>query len=352
MKYVIVGDLHVTPGNLEDTGKIFDLIADVKIENNIAAVIFTGDIFHTHSIVRQEVGHFLKHNMKKLRPGNVVIIAGNHDGMSPHSVEKNALRMVLEGEDLDHIFIADSPVGFEIAGDSFALVPFMSDNEKFVDACKSMNDSGVLICHQTVSGAHYENKHLAIGGVDQNRIPQEFVIAGHIHMEQKVGKVTYVGTPRALNASEYNENKGIFLFDYDSKELTKIPTGHLVKQFFKYEINESSDLSLEEQLNRIKTIHDEQWKERDDVRIQISGSEEFYKSVISRLNWLSGHVRFIPNIKKNLAKAIDSDSVNFTVDSAFRKYVFEIYSASENTKDEIWKKLTSLHPQLGSKSYS
>lgn len=336
---IFVGDLHVMPSNLEDTDRLFQLIQDTAQQNNARSIIFTGDIFHTHAVVRQEVGHLVKLWMRLMATErNVIIVAGNHDGQSPHSVRANALRMVLS--ELDGVQVMDSDFGDEKY--DYAFVPFMASNDDFIKTCEMHKDKKILVCHQTVTGAYYENKTLAPGGVAQELIPQPIVIAGHIHMEQTVGKVVYVGTPRPINASEYNQPKGIFLYTPALNTWKKVSTDHLVKLYFRYDITQGS---VDPDLKQIATT----WKKADDISIIIKGDEAFYKSKLLEYEWLSGRAKIIPDVRKQLGKTIDVESDGNSIQAAFHQYVHEIYDADEPVKKQIWLKLQEIVPNLGSR---
>lgn len=344
MNTLFVGDLHVMVSNLEDTARIFDLIEITALKEQVKTVIFLGDIFHTHAVIRQEVGHFVKDRMVRLyKAGSVndgftiVLLAGNHDGSSPHSVVQNADRLIF-GDIGPSIIVVDQTNGY-VYGDFF-MVPFMGDNDEFVRACQLSPDK-ILVCHQTVEGAYYENNSLAPGGVNQDLLPQKLIIAGHIHLKQKVGKVIYPGTPRALTASEYNVNKEILLYDTVSGWFKQVPTDHLVKRYFRYELKQGSEseMSLDVDMDRII-------KPGDDVRLVVSGTEEFYKESLEKYEYLSGKIRFIPNIRKVLQKKVDIESDGSSVQKAFHQYVHEIYDAPLEVKGKVWKKLQELIPNL------
>lgn len=343
---LIIGDIHAMPSNLEDTGLILDRVKEVAIKENVKYVIFLGDIFHTHSVVRQEVAHFVREKILAIYDNGgseIYLMAGNHDGSSPHSVKENAVRLVFDNL-RDWIHIVDSEYGatvpYNFPQDNFCLVPFMGNNDQFIKITSQRKEKRLLFCHQTVLGAHYENKHLAVGGVDQQLIEQDFVVAGHIHMEQTVGKVWYPGTPRALNANECNQSKGIWLFNMETRERKKIITDDIVKLFIRYDIEEGKPLPQE--------IETATWKAKDDVRIYVTGSESFYEEILEKYyEKLKGKAKFVPNIKKALSNALDVESDGQNMYSALHKYVFKIYDADELAKGKVWRKLQDLIPTLG-----
>lgn len=347
---LIVGDLHAMPSNMEDTGLILDRVREiVESYDGLENVVFLGDIFHTHSVVRQEVAHFVKQKIiaiSEAKPAakriRVFLMAGNHDGHSPHSVKLNSVRLVFD-EVKGGIIIVDNEdeICWEAAEDGFSLVPFIGNNDKFVSLVQK--SAPILFCHNTILGAHYENKHLAVGGIDQELLPQELLICGHIHMEQTVGRAWFPGTPRALNANECNQSKGVWLFHTKTRERFKITTDDIVKLFIRYDIEEGKLFPQE--------IETATWKVKDDVRIYVTGSEAFYAEVIEKYyEKLKGKAKFVPNIKKALSNALDVEADGQNMYSALHKYVFNIYDADELAKGKVWQKLQDLIPNLGDRA--
>lgn len=338
---LVVGDLHAMPANLEDTGLLLKFVSETcRNSDNVTRVIFLGDIFHTHAVVRQEAAHLVKKWIVEIAETGVEVylMAGNHDGSSPDSVAKNAVRLVFEQMEDKKIFVVDDQKGVRI--DNIFMLPFIGDLDSFVEAAQQHPDA-VLLCHQTIEGAYYENRTLAPGGVKQALLPQKRVIAGHIHMEQTVGKVFYPGTPRALNANEYNEEKGIWIFDADMKMFMKVNTGHLVKEYHKYFLIQGGP-ALDLQAEQAK------WKSKDDVTVVVSGDEQFYATALASLEWAGDRLKITPDIRKVLGKSLDVESDGATIESAFFQYVHEIYDANQEDRKMIWDKIQQIVPNLGS----
>src|ERR1700677_1689120 len=221
IRLLIVGDLHAQVSNLEDTEIVLQEIKKIadNPENKVDYVIFMGDLYHTHSVLRQEVISLLKKHIPLIR-GNkqalTVILVGNHDMVGPTNSATNAISLTL-GHDAHIVNEPDLIMAGVLA------VPFIPSSEEFVKICNhpSFKDTNLLLCHQTFDGSQYEHGFYAPDGVKQELIRQPVIISGHIHKEQQVGKVYYVGTPRALNSSEYNEKKGVKIITY-SPHLGKI----------------------------------------------------------------------------------------------------------------------------------
>src|SRR5208282_3433609 len=129
-------------------------------------------------------------------------------------------------------------------------IPFIPDNREFVRICnQEVPHDAILLCHQTFEGSQFENGFYAPEGVDQTLIPQKVVISGHIHNRQTVGKVTYIGTPRAVTANEANQDKGISILDTDTMQIEYISTNKLVKCYKYIEVHEDGNTVIPMDLN-------------------------------------------------------------------------------------------------------
>jgi DNA repair exonuclease SbcCD nuclease subunit len=340
MNALIIGDVHGQISNLEDTGLLFDLIEAEAVKRQVSRIIFLGDLFHTHSIVRQEVAHFYQERFKRLLrlpigilPKDIVVITGNHDGISPSDISKNSCQLIL-----GHLVNVVTEPQVDV---DFTYVPFMYDNDKFTDAVNTLwmkrgsdHKQGtdplpetILLCHQTFKGAAYESGMPVPEGVDSNKILFKRIIAGHIHKAQSFNnKVYYLGTPRAVTAGEANDPK--YIHHLTDNNCEAIPTGHLVKEY------KILSFSEEEGIKDLSTL---EFKTKDDVRVVVAGSEQFYESFLEANKSMIGKLKFIPKIKKELGKRISVDENEANLESALKKYVFEVADLDNNKRDKIWE---------------
>lgn len=338
MKVLFVGDLHVQIGNLEETGRIFDLIEREIDSKNVSVVVFLGDVYHTHAVLRQEVIQLLQDRMeglrKFLRKEDILVLAGNHDGSSPRSVKINAVRQTLDAI-VDVVDLQNAP--FYHVESGLVLVPFIDEEAEFIERANRLPDK-VLVCHQTFDGAKYENGFFAPDGFDQNKLMHQLVICGHIHTEMQVGKVMFLGTPRALNSNEYNISKGIFIFDTDSREFTKIPTDGIVKRFFRYDVKAGEDLNIDPSI----------FKKGDDIKIYVTSEDEASQLAdeLTKLNIQADFRIIVIKEQQQNKNTINTDSKEFSVESGLKQYVFEIAGFEESKAEKVWQKLKQTIPQI------
>lgn len=342
-----VGDLHVQVSNLTETRKLLAFIRQQFIENQCRNLILLGDIFHTHSVVRQEVAYlvleFLKDfffNVVKAHRNRIIILVGNHDGISPTITEQNAVDLIL-GE-FATIVSGDMHL---VGDDGFVFMPFVYDHNKFLEiqsmAYQASTQRGhkdpILVCHQTFDGAAYESGMLCPDGIKSEALRFSVIISGHIHKRQIVkDKVLYLGTPRAVTAGEVNDEKFIFTVGRTEEgrvSLVPISTKDIVKHYYLTEVTEGVNDSLD--LSQYDLG-------KDDIRVRVTGSQVFYDTMKAKYKSLKGQVKFIPNIKKDLSKRINLEATNISIELALEGYVKEIADIDPTIKEDVWQTIAKM----------
>lgn len=246
-KVLYVGDPHVQIKNLYDSKNLVDYIIKLAGEQDVDQITFLGDMFHTHAVVRIEVINFWKKALLDISSlgKNIVCLVGNHD--QPGSKEKEQeMNALIALEDLD-IYIADKP--YFDPDTNISYVPYHSNHELFLNACKELYDQGgkgMLIAHQTFTGAQYENGFFSQDGLDPALVPQEEIISGHIHKSQQVGKCFYPGTPKWDTMSDANQPKGLYIIDHGDDGTIRnkkwFSTEDIVTPIKSYEVKEGDEL--------------------------------------------------------------------------------------------------------------
>lgn len=329
-RVLVVGDLHAVPDELDDCNKLLQHILTICRTEEITEVWWTGDQTHTHAVLRLEVLHWLKVATKALKNEgiNSVFLVGNHDQASPgqpiHSM------MALEYN--PGVKVIDTPTVHR----GVLFVPYMHDEKEFVEACNkftqreySAYDSGhgngywigpkTLFCHQTFSGATYENGFYANDGFDPNLVPQELVISGHIHTGQEFGKVWYVGAPRWRSLSDANVERAVWVleFEADGQLIDRRPysTGSVCRQI--KHLDDTPDAPV-----RLPLDPAHQW------RIDIKGPVEWCQARKTQLKAAGARIRTFPDQVKT-ARVRESEGV----EKAFRTFL-GAYQAKHGTSRE------------------
>lgn len=280
MKIVVVGDLHVTPSNLEHTDVWFTQLRNWLLQqSDVNVLLFLGDIFHTHAVVRQEVADLVKGWIERLKADCLVdpwFIAGNHDGISPHSVDVNAVRLLLneQGVVLDFHESSNNFLVCNYDGHSLVFMSFVANPEEFVERYRSLRqrvsagNKVILFCHQTFVGATYENgMECQEPSVDPSQIDADFIISGHIHKSQDLGKVFYLGTPRPISWGEVNQPKQIGVLHFSPGTAFKwelVSTKHWAPWYYEAEltVKDVSEIG-------IAVAHFQDWVREQDIRLDV-----------------------------------------------------------------------------------
>lgn len=360
MKWLIIGDLHAQVSNLEDTKRLFGVWLELIRERNISHVVFLGDVYHTHAVLRQEVLYEVKCGIDRISSlvgkNNVFVLAGNHDGVSPHSVAINAVRLTLENvcrvvDDCDELVQND--VGL-------AFLPYIYEPSSFIaksnELYKSLQYKGakytVLFCHQPFHGATYEN------GFDCDEpaphpsdILFDKVISGHIHMEQTIGKIYYIGTPRQVSISEANQIKSVGIMNLSvSPNIELVSMNGYVSNYYDIELVEQdlNDLNgaLSDRLNKIQFKDD-----LDVLRVKLYSSSrddlDKIKTFVAKILPSRAKVRYlhIPNAHHKFygeelrgMRELNWKEMFTDYIERYSKVPLELRTAVLNKGWEIWEK--------------
>lgn len=259
--YLLIGDVHCTVAEIPDCKKLLDYIYDIIKKTSHCVPVFTGDLYDHHAIIRAEVQEFWYNELNRLDFGSIkpIIIMGNHDRSNNKASTASALLAHVEQA---NIAFPNNPHG----DGNIAFFSFYDDNEKMVRMANSSpwRDHKYLICHATFKGAQYDNGHFAPDGVDQERFPQEKIIAGHLHTAKQLGKVLYIGSPRWRNISDATmEERYLYLVDEDLNCIKKYPTSPVCSRIHRLQDTQESPLSSQVFI------------EKDRYHIDIKGDREF-----------------------------------------------------------------------------
>lgn len=214
MKILRIGDPHVKPGNIEECNRLMEFSLFLANEHFVDRIEILGDLFHTHAIVRMEVLEFWNKWLPKFNKFNTVVLVGNHDMPGDHGSDGHALKVF---KNLGNPTIIDEPKLIGIYG----YLPYQYSGDDFLRLANELASNGakVLICHQTISGAQYENGFFAPDAIDPAGINFSLVISGHIHKRQIINAgdkiVVYPGTARWDTLSDANELKGLTIYEHD-----------------------------------------------------------------------------------------------------------------------------------------
>ena len=229
MNYLLVGDPHAMPDSLEECGKLIDFVFEQAVQHHVDRIVILGDLHHNHSLVRIEVTHFWREAFLRA-PCPIIILVGNHD-LGGNATGDPSVHALEAYKDLGWVTVVDAPMVIDGVG----FMPYTAIAESFIASANSLG-CGTLMCHATFVGAKYGNNFPAPDGVDADQLIAAKIISGHIHMVQEVGKVSYVGSPRWLTASDANQDRGIWLMD-DSAAPQFMPTEGVCRKIVSFTLS-------------------------------------------------------------------------------------------------------------------
>lgn len=243
---LLVGDPHAQVSDLHEMNLLMDFIESTAQKNDVDSIVFLGDLFHNHNILRLEVIDFWQSRLEKLaKIKPVVALVGNHDtrGNVEHEWTLNSLTTL---KNIKNVTVVSTP---QII-DEWAYIPYTQNSDLFISTALDMAKTAkILVCHQTFDGSVYDNGMYAPDGIDPSALSVfDKVISGHIHKTQMFSNIAYVGTPRWMGVADANEDKGIWLTDGSSFDIIK--TDAVLSKVVQIEMTESSEPPTLDQKNK------------------------------------------------------------------------------------------------------
>lgn len=191
-------------------------------------VMHCGDVFDSrHSLnllVMNEAMHIFE-QMAEIMP--IVIILGNHDIYRKDSNEVNSVKIL---KWIPNISIYEEPEILEVAsGNRLLLMPWRKSTEDEGN-CISSHDADYLFCHTDVKGIRYNRYTEVEHGLELSTMTKfKKVYSGHIHYAQSNKNFRMVGCPYQLTRSDLNNEKGIWLADFETDKETYFPNTYSPK---------------------------------------------------------------------------------------------------------------------------
>lgn len=210
-RYLLVGDPHVVVDELADCQRLADYVLAIldEVDDPAVEVVFLGDLYNNHAVVRVEVIAFWNRFFRRLEERGTFAhaLVGNHD--RPQSGVQGNVHSLMANLGNEGLRVVSEP---EVFG-GIGWIPYMPTPEAWVKAFRDLGSPGVVLCHQTFAGSRYENGFFAPDGVSTEVLCSTKVISGHIHSPQNVGNVWYPGAPRWRSISDANTDRHLHLIE-------------------------------------------------------------------------------------------------------------------------------------------
>lgn len=233
-KVCLIGDLHLgVRGDSQlfrEFQNIFfsELFFPYCIENNIKEVWQVGDFFDKRKTInfltlyntRKEIlEKFIEYDIQ------LHIIMGNHDQYYRNERTINSLRELIDGRYDSHITIYDELTTVNVGGNMTTdIIPWINNSnveefQEYIDKSISPYAFG----HFELSGFEMMKGYTIKHGMESSLLSQyDKVYSGHYHTSSHKSNIVYLGVPYEMDWADYDDDKGFYVLDTDSKDVTFI----------------------------------------------------------------------------------------------------------------------------------
>jgi hypothetical protein len=273
-KLIVIGDTHFglkrfSIDTLKDQLSLFEnQIFPYMEENNITEIFQLGDLFDNRTSTDINFIHTLKELFfDKLKEKGILLhaLVGNHDIYFRESREVTLVKFF---RDLypDNFILYEDRTYININNNKTYIVPWITKDEDFV--MEEISD-----CHNVLG--HFEIRHFALvkGHMDENaKLTSEFftentkvknVFSGHYHIKDTNKLVKYLGTPWQNNYSDYDEEKGFYVWDED--DFLEFHENTSSRKYIKIKYNDEQNTDRNIEVSGLfkhrKLLTDEEYKE-------------------------------------------------------------------------------------------
>lgn len=229
----ILGDLHlgIKNGSIEWFNIQKDFLIDWFIDSikkdgfdpEQDILIQLGDVNHIRESINIRIDNESEEIFEKLSnvfKKGVYILIGNHDIYYKDRTDINSLKKIPKLYENIHIF--EKPEILTINGvHKFLMAPWEHNISILTDTIKKYKDrSDYLMCHADInefSLNKWTKIQSGINRADLNSFKK--IYAGHIHIRQNNGNVTYVGTPYQLDRGDFGNVKGFYKLNVSGNDI-------------------------------------------------------------------------------------------------------------------------------------
>jgi DNA repair exonuclease SbcCD nuclease subunit len=202
-KFLVIGDPHFKPDNIEQSQKFYDEIENLlkSRSDELHSVVILGDTLHTHEKIHTLALNFALNFISMItKYAHVYCLVGNHDLINnsvflPSDLDKphwlNCLKQ------WNRVTVVDSVISVKTPNDhTVVMCPYVPDG-RFIEAlntCPGWKSSDLIFGHQLLDGA--KMGAIIVTDLEAWQPFYPMCILGHVHDKQEVQpNLVYVGTP-------------------------------------------------------------------------------------------------------------------------------------------------------------
>lgn len=247
MKIAIITDTHQGARN----SSIFreyhrqwwrDVFIKYLNDNNIKSFLHGGDFFDNRTHMHIEDLNYVVYEFSSLLAESGIhmhIVAGNHDVCYRNTNNTNSL---IFPESNVTTYVDDVKL-VQIGFQKFLMVPWINhENEtRILSAIKNCDDKAntIILGHFEIAGALMYPGSRCEHGLDTSVfIGFQEVWSGHFHQTSITGNIRYLGSAFELTWQDYNQWRGFYVYDTETRVLT--PVANEYQLFFEIEYDYNS----------------------------------------------------------------------------------------------------------------
>lgn len=357
-KILMISDIHF--GCRSNSEKYLTLISDFfrttllkTIENhNITDVRILGDLFDNRNTLNVRTINVVLDTFQYYRDKkpnvNFTILIGNHDQYYHNRSDINSLNVL---KNLSNVHVVDSIEMETLNNRKIVMVPWLIPEtetyQKFISLSRGTEKFDLLLGHFEARGFEVVPGIQDTTGLESGVFGNfEKVFSGHYHLRDTRGNMTYLGCPYQLTWGDYGNDKGIHIYDVDTKDIIFIKNDDspIHMKIIMSDLAEGRKESLKKVKNNIvKLVIDKKYK---DVMIA---------KVVSVIESLKPFKLDIDNqyidedINSDSIKDIDFSRLNDPL-SFLIEYIKTIELPTDSeivfSKDELKKNVTELYQKI------
>jgi DNA repair exonuclease SbcCD nuclease subunit len=229
-KIALISDIHYgVKGNSETYLSIIEdfflnTLSNVLKDREITDVRILGDLFDNRNTINIrtvntviKVFRWYQTNMPSVK---WKILLGNHDIYYHNRLDINSIELIRE---FPNVTVISSVTEEKI--DDYKIISFpwlvegTEPDTKFKEIISSDKRYDLCLGHFEINGFEVVSGITHEGGVDSGKFKNfDRVISGHFHLRRTDGHISYLGCPYPLTWADYGDEKGIHIFDIETKQ--------------------------------------------------------------------------------------------------------------------------------------
>lgn len=218
MKILAIGDVHIKTTNFTEINMFFSKLQELLEKQTFELIVVLGDVLDQHEIIHSSALNKAYELINICRKhAKTFVLVGNHD-MENQTFFLSDKHWMNGMKEWENVYIVDTPFYYE--AENIIFCPYVS-NGKFVEALSTLKSAEQALHWKSASliFAHQEFRTCKMGAIvskDGDEWDEEwpFVISGHIHKKQWVGKNVFYTGSVLQNAFGESEKNIVAIIDY------------------------------------------------------------------------------------------------------------------------------------------